>query len=161
MKLKKFALVAEIVSAIAVVVSLLYVAIEVGQNTRSQDAATYQEIYRDFRANLSAIPRDVRVKVRVENAELTDEEYRAYLGYLTISMRGFENWWQQHELGTISDDVFEAYISHMPILLGDPLARSMWENRPWQTIPGFAEFVDDYLAREPVYSEDMVEIPRQ
>ena len=56
MKLNKPALLAEIVSAIAVVGSLLYVAIEVRQKTRAQDAATLQEKYRDFRASLSAIP---------------------------------------------------------------------------------------------------------
>ena len=151
--LKKFALISEIVGAFAVVISLIYVALEVQQNTRAQYAAAYQEIYRDLRDNFSEIPTEIQAKFQM-NEPLSPGEREDYILSLVRLMRAYENWWQQCRLGTISGEIFRTYVSHMRNTLNREQAREWWSSplKNTTSLPGFSAYVDSYLAEHPVGS---------
>jgi hypothetical protein len=154
-RLSDWASIAEIVGAVAIVVSLIYVALEVQQNTRVQHALAYQEVYRDLKANLAAIPTELMAKQR-SGEDLSDLERREIAEWFTTMMRGYENWWQQCRLGTITDEIFQAYISHLRVTMSTTLARETWGGASRLIyLQGFRDFVDAYLANNPL---DIVEV---
>jgi len=62
-------------------------------------------------------------------------------------MRIFESWWKQHELGVIDDETFDAYITHMHIVLRDQRMRDFWLNEKFfDALPGFEAYVARYMA---------------
>ena len=149
MKLEQISAIAETVAAVAVVISLIYVATEVQQNTRAQNAATFQEISRDVRDIIVALPVEVRMKVR-NGEQITPVEEHEYLAFVVLALRAYESWWQQRLLGTISDEVFESYITHMHITLRDKLARDLVQNGVIEFLPGFKAYVDSYTSANPL-----------
>lgn len=149
MKLERFASIAEIMSALAVIITLVFVVVELRDNTRAQDAATYQQISRDLQSIIASLPQDVRDKVR-SGEPLSTLEYREYIAFTISALRVNESWWQQWQLGTLSDEVFEAYITHMHVALGDSVARDIWANRAIRFLPGFSAYVDAYIETNPL-----------
>ena len=158
MKLEKWALIAEIVGGIAIVISLIIVAIQVQQNTRAQDAATYQEVFRDLRAVLDRAPSGFRA-ARARGEEPSGEQIGEYYSWLTGTLRTYENWWQQHAMGTLSDELFESYITHMRATFRDSTAHEYWNDDPndpatprtVEYLPGFVDFVDRFLIEQRSY----------
>jgi hypothetical protein len=134
---------------IGVLAGIVFLAIEVRQNTRAQDAATYQEISRDVRDIITAVPAEIRDKVR-SGEEISSVERAIYGGFILQTMRAYESWWQQHEIGTLSDEVYQSYIGHIYYTLGDALSREIWRSKPVEFLPGFELYVDEYMADNPL-----------
>ena len=149
MKLKDVSAISETIAAVAVVISLIYVAIEVQDNTRSQDAATIQAISQDVRAVAASVPVEARTKHR-SGQTLTPSEENEYALFVFSSLRAYEGWWLQRELGTLSDEVFAAYITSMAFTLEDSFARQWWRDRPVDFVSGFTAFVDQHIATNPL-----------
>ena len=103
--------VGEFVGAIAVVVTLVYLARQIRQSAQATKAATYQDVYRDLRENLKNIPVEIVRKIRAGEPLDAMEQNEINLWRITM-IRGYENWYRQYRYGTIDRDVFEAYISH-------------------------------------------------
>ena len=150
LKLSDWASVAEIVAALGIVVSLIYVALEVHDNTRAQDAANIQEISRDARDIAASVPVEVRTKVR-SGEPISPTEEREYRVFLFATFRAYESWWLQRELGTLSDDVFDAYISSIRITFDDSFSRDYWSDElNVDFLPGFEAYVGEYLNANPL-----------
>ncbi len=59
---------------------------------------------------------------------------------------------RQWQLGTLSDEVFESYISHMNATLGDAVSRNTFVNTTViRYLPGFKAYVEDYIASNPLH----------
>ena len=138
----------ELVGAIAVLVTLIYLAIQLRQNTLAIKAQTYQEVYRDLRENLMHLDRDFIERSIEGNLTVADRAY--YDLFLLVSLRAYENWWNHYNYGTITEDVFLAYISHMRKMFESDDAM-IWYGRVKEThdfTPGFLEFVNGYLSEK-------------
>jgi len=132
-KLSEWASVAELVSAIAVVVSLLYVGFQINQNTNEVRAANRQQLVSRAHSAVTAIatsPELAGIMAKVgEGSTLTSTELSQY-GYL---VRG------------VLYDVQEAYLLYQEGRLGE----EYWNTR--------AALVEAYLAQTParnVYHRD-------
>jgi hypothetical protein len=151
MKLERFALIAEVVSAAAIVVTLIFIVVELRDSTRAQDAATYQEMSRDVQAIFDRLPVQLRVKARAGGEPLNAEEVLEYALYTVMILRIGESWWHQWQLGTVSEEVFRAYISHVHGALNGPVARDVWR-RPTRTqfLSGYEAYIDEHIAQTPL-----------
>jgi len=139
----------ELIGAIAVLITLVYLAIQLRQNTRALHAQTYQDVYRDLRDNLSSIDTDIAPRVGANGKLIASDEARIGL-YEIISLRAYENWWNQCRYGTTPEDVFRAYISHMRKTL-EPTDAKIWFRRVQTThdfTPGFIAFVEEYMRNQ-------------
>ena len=136
----------ELIGALAVLVTLVYVAVQLRQNTLAIKAQTYQEVYRDLRENLMYLDREF-IEKSVEGS--LDPTHKAYYElFLLVSLRAYENWWNHYNYGTITQDVFLAYISHMRKMFEGKDVQA-WYQRVQEThdfTPGFLAFVDEYLS---------------
>ena len=111
MKLEKWALVAEVGSALAVVVTLAILVVGVRDNTRSTQAATYQALMTDIN----------RLEFRfLEDPELAagalgwdeedfDTELAKQLLTIRIASRSFEAAYYSHSNGSLDDSQWERF----------------------------------------------------
>lgn len=143
MNLEKAAKIAEIIGAISVVVSLIYVAFEINENTRSQKAATLQEIHRDMREILSVPISENELVIRYEQGEmLTEAERLRLIQKWSVMFRMYENIWFQAQNGTLDQELYEGYRQHIRQTLNVRSAVSIWDQA---TARGFfhSDFVRD------------------
>jgi len=105
--------VAEIVGAIGVVISLIFVGLQIRKNTIASEAATYQASVGYDIEMLMALSSDSE-QSRIFNAytwvpgatDLTDSDIIRGEYQMTALLRHLENLYLQHELGMLSDKIW-------------------------------------------------------
>lgn len=151
MKLEKWALIGEIVGGFAIIPSIVFVVLEIQSNTRSQNASTVQEMFRDYRDVVETIPDDIRFKSRYCKQSLTDSEQSEYNQWLAILFRAGDSWYEINALGAIRNEVFDSNMSVIRVALLDQYARDYWvEYGTGGYSRGFTEYIDAYIRENPV-----------
>jgi hypothetical protein len=121
----------ELIGAIAVVISLAYLAIQIRQNTKSVRASTYQAVLDSSRSDtelLLAHPHLERIYRlgRQDPTKLTGEErpvFRMLLGQLLLN---YEIMFLQHQQGVIDEDFWRGRQEGLRALLSQPGVRHWW-----------------------------------
>ena len=126
--LSDWGVIAEIVSAVAVTLSLIFVGLQIRDNTVATRAATYQDTVAYDIGNLQtfgASPENATVfyTFRDDPNSLEGGEFLQGRTLFTASIRHMENLFLQHEIGMLSD---EAWATREPLI------------RTWVQSPGFA-----------------------
>lgn len=137
MRLEKWALVAEIVGAAAIVISLIFVGLEIRGNTQASQAATFQASVAYDIELLLGQGRDADT-ARAYIAWLNDPDSisggeRAQAGLLSAAtVRHMENLYLQHEAGMLSDEAWSAREQYIRSAVNRPGHRRVLENpRNW------------------------------
>ncbi|MFQ5537914.1 MAG: hypothetical protein ACE5GJ_10740 [Gemmatimonadota bacterium] len=104
----------EFVGAIGVVVSLVYLAREMGQNTRSVRAASFNSMVQNSMALLEHSFRDSEFAAFLHRAEqdpdaLTPPERVRWDAYMTAVFRHFGNLVYQYRVGALDQQMWESY----------------------------------------------------
>ena len=126
------AAVAELIAALGVIASLIYVATQIRKNTRTTRAAAFQgaiteggHIYRMLAENSEAA--HIFRNGLDEPDKLTNDELFRFLMMLGSSFRGYENFFVQHLYGTADDTSWEAWAESMRRLLSRPGTAFFWK----------------------------------
>jgi hypothetical protein len=113
-KLRNLAAVAEVISAVAVVLSLIYVGVGLRQNTSAIEGRTYQDVVRASNEYLLAVATDPALAETIarswsDRSQLSQIE-RVQLFYLErVFWRNMENAYLQHERGILGEQEWGAY----------------------------------------------------
>ncbi|MBW2417411.1 MAG: hypothetical protein JRH19_02640 [Deltaproteobacteria bacterium] len=142
--------VGELIGAIAVVLSLLYLSVQIRQNTRQVRAATFQGVARGWKEFLYTITSDDRaqlwLKGTVDFTALDAEERSRYFLLFRAYFRGYENDYYQFKQGTFDATPWEGYLNALrDDALSRPGIRRMWEQDRGNFNPEFVEFIDREL----------------
>jgi hypothetical protein len=130
--LSQWSEVSQIVSALAVVVSLVYVGQEIRSNTEASRAATRQAIAEtDFEyvgATLDPLTLLEAEAKLAAGAELTNTEHFVLVERQHLNFRIFENAYYQYRVGMLGAETWERYRWIISLLFArhEP-ARAMWE----------------------------------
>ena len=121
----------EILAAVGVVVSVLYLAIQVRQSTRSVRASTYQafsESFRDFRALLVGDERlgTVWGKGLRSRSELSSSEQGQFDALLMNFLRGVEVSFYQESQGLLDAAFYEGWLDEAVEIWRQPGSREWW-----------------------------------
>ena len=151
MKLEKLAAVAEIVSSIAIVATLAYLAIQTQQNASATRASVRQGMLAEETQLLLA-----QLQFPFLNAEfqktidLTLEQKVQVQSWITAFLRVRENHWLQFQAGVIDEGTWQAYRLPIQIVLSTEVGREQWALRRarGEFDPAFVEDVDRLLAQE-------------
>jgi len=126
--------IAELIGAIGVIVSLLYLAAQIRQNTRFTRAATLQaaaaqasEIHRSLSED-SETARIFRVGLS-DPAQLDVDESVRFLSMLSQLFRGYESMFVQYKAGTVDELSWRAWRAGMAGVLRSPGAAHFWKVR--------------------------------
>jgi hypothetical protein len=127
MKLDKLSNVAEFVSSVAVLGTLIYLTIEIQQNTQSlQESARQAVVEGDVELLLTAT-NDPQIWLSRTKTSLTDEERIKLSTYLFAAVRLRERDWNQYRSGVLDEDTWVSYQSGLVGMLSMPQTRKWWD----------------------------------
>ncbi len=151
MDLAYYANLAEIFGTVAIVVSLVYVAVQIRQNTRTTRLATGQNISRDLREANAIVASDANMAEillkGVENeVELTRAERLRLYFYLNLAYRVYENAYYQRQEGALDAYVWEGILGNMKFGKRASVYQAFWRDRKHVFSRGFQDFYDNEVA---------------
>ncbi len=162
--LTDLASIAQIVGAVAVIVSLVYVAIQVKSNSiavrsGSGNAANVavQSWYLELGANQQAS--DLYIKAMTSDEPLAKEEEFQFIVLTHALMLAFQNSYFLATERTIDTDLREAMTVPIMAVKDLPGLQRYWRQRRNYFLPGFATYVDGLLARPPIDTLDVYRTP--
>ena len=161
--IQEIVVVAELIAAITVVISLIYLAAQVRQSNKLARAQTRErmiaqaseEVYKGFVDDPSII------RSLYKSEPLTENEWIRLTGWLLANMRQREYEYFQMRDGNIEKEVWEAYRGLITIHLGSDRTRKWWDE--WGGVPfdpGFRSMVAELLneSANPNYFESLQRI---
>lgn len=142
MRLNKIAAIAEIVSSVAIVLTLIYLTIQTQQTNKALFASSREvTMLADVKWRL-ATANDPDLAAPF-NPDPDKREYQKLLNYSAAYIRIREFAWIQHEAGILDDQTWESYLS---VLLNDiqtdSTFRRIWSDLSAFLTPGFVREVN-------------------
>ncbi len=150
MDLSYYANLAEILGTAAIVVSLIYVAVQIRQNTRATRLTTDQNVFHDLREATAIVAMDtematIQIKAMTDIANLSPAEKHRYYTYLNITYRVYENAYYQNQEGTLDSYVWEGIIANLMIGKDTSGYRAFWHDRKQSFSREFQDFHESRL----------------
>ncbi len=142
--------VAELIGAIGVIGSLVYLAAQIRQGAKAQRAATLQAVSESITQAGEALARDERVGLFLrgmnEYSSLDDEDrFRVHLVLVGL-FRRFKNLVLQEELALIDSDVAAAFLKAVHAMASQPGVQDWWSEWQGTFSPRFRSYVEDAFA---------------
>lgn len=150
MTLQDIANIAEVVSTIGVVVSLVYVGVQVRQNTRAQKAATYNALTANTVAILSPLLAEpgitefiVRIQANPDAA--TPAERMRFHSFLLIGFRHWDNLYFQFRSGSLDRQMWLSYDRTMSRWMDNDAWRDWFRANAASFSPDLRELLSERL----------------
>ena len=140
----------ELIGAMATIVALVYLALQIRHNTRTARAHSYQAAMTsiaDWTRTTGSDPDLAMLFHRgVRSVETLSEEERVQFGFLLLSLaRNFENLYFQYRNGTLDEAHWHPWASRIERTFASPGTRRWWiEEAPAFSAP-FRDFVAELL----------------
>jgi hypothetical protein len=144
MKIEKTAAIAEIVSSIAIVATLAYLAIQSQQTNNMLVGNSRQAALQADLQLLSNMLNNPDAAARVLGFETERVENEVLLIHF---MRTREYQWLQNEAGTLDLDTLESYMAPVDFWLLSDIGAEWWDTTQDEFDPEFAGFVNSFLER--------------
>ena len=147
MTLNELGNIGEFISSIGVVVSLIYLAVQIRKNTETERTSTYQSVVSDFgslnrtmagNAELSFL----YVKAMENFGELDSVEKARVSQLFFATFHYFENMFYQHKKGYLEEDVWRGWKRLMLTYYVRPGFQTWWSIRRDVFSESFGEFLD-------------------
>ena len=160
-------IIAEIVAALAVLISLWYLAIQLKQNTDLERAKLEVQLgvtWADMHDNMIQNPNLARAyDLAAGNwSEMSEEDVRGYIWFVAKSFHVLEGMFRQHIRGLLTEDVWEPYEQYIIGVLKIEAVLAWWQSDAALVSNVFREHVDKLLQNSaetswrPVSTADMV-----
>ena len=155
---------AEIVGAIAVVVSIIYLARQVNHSNKTAEAATTLEVSRllaEWHGRLNQTPELAYILIKgTENtADFSEHEKARFLATIAELFILLEGLHRQHLLGFVTDDAWKPFERGIARLLSGPAVKTWWQSKISFNGEEFRDYADGLLVtyEEPEWSTRMTE----
>lgn len=152
----------EIISAVAVVISLVFVGLEIRnsteqteQNTRALQVSAYQDlINRIVDMNAIDIEDGISIESLVSLEAPTSAEKQKLNSRIWIIFRHGDMAYFQYESGSISEERMTSAMAPLLDRLNyDPVVEH-WDNVKWAFVPSFRSFIDENIAKQKKAARD-------
>jgi hypothetical protein len=140
----------DFVGGVAVVATLVYVALQIRQNTSATRAATFLGLTNAWQDVLLASARpevvDLRVRAAADPDSVSESEYVQLALTARVFFRRFENDFFQYRSGTFDPGGWEGYRNSLTAdVLASPSLRAFWEQQRSSFAPEFVAYVDAHI----------------
>jgi hypothetical protein len=151
MMLDQIAAYANVVSALAVIVGLIYAALQIRQNTQAITTTAYQQVVSSFAEYAFEIAKDgeladLAYRAGIDFDSLTDVERMRYELFLLSFLRRAENVLYHADEKVLSDRHWAGIRNSIQTTLDQPGARQGWARVQHRVNPEFRAFIDRLLA---------------
>lgn len=158
MKLQDLSDLGEFISSVAVIVSLIYVAIQVRQNTSSIRTETFARALERVSAMQSTLFENgqlARLQAQgvLDPSKLTREERLQLTWWLSEAFGAFEFMFHQAKRGALADEVWIRWSATVAWWTSFPGVQAWWHARPTPFSRSFTSFVDTLIRDSRVDSE--------
>ncbi len=132
----------EFISSIAVVLTLIYLAVQIRQNTKTTRTTASNSALSDLTQLTNHNERYISMLLKAHHKEKLTPDERIHMveRFVTI-MRTLENLWYQHKLGNLSKDQFYGRLDVLRWTLSIPVTHQMWAEVEQTFDPEFREIV--------------------
>ena len=153
MNLSDWASIGSLVSSIAVLISLIYLALQVRQAERNQQASIRQAhatrvvdiiLASGEPSCAEALPKGAAVA-----AEITPVEFGQFTAIYGAFLASAEDTFLQHNEGLLSEAVFASFSESWRQTLAQPGVRALWKLRRHAFEAGFTAFMDKLMIDAP------------
>ena len=165
LKLSKLASIAEIIGSIAVVISLIYVGVQVNDSASAVRSAAandanvaMQSWYLQIGSNQQTS--NLWWKAITSEEALSNEEEFQFLMMTHAAFLGFQNSYLLAEEGTIDPELREAITSAILGVKDLPGMIRYWRQRKSYLHADFAVYVDELITRDSINTVDIYRIPK-
>jgi len=150
MTLEEFNYIAEIVASVAVIASLIYVGLQVRQNTEATQVSTSQAFVSTHGEIVLQISRekeftDIFYRGLSGLSNLDDSETVAFTAWAIHAFRAWESFYFQWQDGVLDDRLWPGWKTQFCDLFRNPGIREIWGARNHQLSEEFHEFVDQQI----------------
>lgn len=153
MKLQKTAAIAEIVSSIAIVLTLVYLAIQTQelatqtqQTNEALNAASRQAtMSADVSIILAALEPEIAELDMIPYEEMTEVQRQLRTNELAAIIRVREFAWFQYKNGTLDQATWDSYLSVLRRFIREPAGAEAWDRIASEVDPGFVEVINQYV----------------
>jgi len=147
MTLDQLASIGEIIGGFSVVISLVYLAIQIRTNTEAERTSTYQSIVSDFGAmnnTMASTPELSHLFVQaMENYHQLSSDQKARISQIFFQcFRFFENMFYQNKKGYLDEEVWIGWKRLMLTYYSRPGFQTWWEHRREVYSEPFAVFLE-------------------
>jgi len=161
MSLSDLAALGSFVSSFAVVVSLIYLALQVRQAERNQRAVLNQGYMNRVADNLRWLAEspiiELRNRVRSGDNEFTAEELLRLQTALRLVITSAQDAYLQHESGLIDTMTLDNAMQGLRIWLSQPVYRALWLEGASRIAPQFRTVIEAMVLKVPLTGpEDLV-----
>ena len=160
MTLDQFANIGEIIGSVAVIISIVYLAIQIRTNTEAERTSTYQAVVSDFGAlnnTMASTPElsHMFVEAMEDYHQLSSDEKARISQLFFQCFHYFENMFYQHRKGYLDEEVWTGWKRLMLTYYARPGFQTWWEHRRDVYSESFACFLEtEKLDRKiPSYQE--------
>ena len=143
----------DFVGGVGVFATLIYLATQIRQNTRSLRLASIQHIIGTSvsiseNASSGPIP-SIFAKLEMQE-RLTEEEFARFLMYIWAMLTHHWQIFHQYQNGMIDENVFDAYTPRLQLTLITPVSRAIWRVRLQSSFPAdFQAYVQLHIEATP------------
>ncbi len=150
MTLEQYASWAEIIGVIIVVVTLLYLTVQVRQGTHLMRSQSRQVLLNNTREHLLAYIDNVDLFEKLAGEEkLSPADQLRFSVLWIINMRSREHEWFQYRDGTLDERAWLSYRQIIRLTLSSKRHRTWWKKHIGSLDPDFVEMVDQLISETP------------
>ncbi len=150
MTIQDWGAIGEIVGGIAVVVTLIYLAAQIRQNTRAVRANTFQGVVDSLTSGIAEITRDAEV-TRIwivglsQSEELSEFDRGRFRLLILMAVRKWENALYQSRAGMLDNAQWEGILQDIRSIVGRPGFQNWWTETPDIVSSEFREFIEELM----------------
>ena len=141
-----------VIANLGVIAGIVFLAVEISQNTRSQEIGAYQnlmdqiiQLNRNWMYN-PATSRLVRENFQSSLADLNEDDYEVMSSYILLLYRYGDLAFHQHERGTLSEERFESALGPLTDNVCSTAAREVWATYRQNFVPSYRGYVDGLVS---------------
>jgi hypothetical protein len=147
MTLNELGNIGEIVSSIGVIVSLVYVAVQIRKNTETERTSTYQSVVSDFGSLNQTMSNNAElsylyVKAMENFVDLKSDEKARVSQLFFVTFHYFENMYYQYRKGYLEEDVWRGWKRLMLTYYARPGFQTWWSVRRVVYSESFGGFLE-------------------
>jgi hypothetical protein len=144
----------DFLGGIGVVVTLVYLAVQIRQNTRSVRTAAFQAAQRDFADTLDRLSHDPELTRLLFDGlrdfeSFSTEDRRRFATYMASLLRRYENLLHHTRLGSLDPDLWEGLLFELRRMFAGPGTRAWWARGQ----DAFNRELRDFIEREVIVSD--------
>ena len=136
----------EIIGALAVVASLVYLAVQIRSQNHESRMLAMHELYAAFRDSLKVFSDPVKAEIYIRGNDdfksLSDSEKFVLIAGMQGVLRVWEEAYHQHREGRLPNKIWDVMVKQYTGVISAQSCANVWELRKEYYDPNFREFVD-------------------